>query len=173
MTSFVNPDYPNSHLGVARVAVALAHVRQLGTRLQGAKGLVSMLLAGAVAACVVVADQVISTWTDGHLLMAWIALWALVFVAVTLFAEATRGVSASLVARLEAWSLARAQRASDEHVWAVAQSDPRFMADLQAARLRTETAALAAGEPLPAWPFYNMPHHRPEQYKPFQTVHSV
>ena len=167
MTSFVNPDYPKSHPGVARIEVAMAQVRQLGERFEGAKGWVSMSLAGAVAAFVVVADQLISTWTEGHLLMAWIALWTLVFVAATLFAEATRGVSARLIARLDAWSLARAQRASDERIWAVAQSDPRFMAELQAARLRTETAALAAGEPLPAWPFYNMPHHRPEQYKPF------
>lgn len=167
MTSFVNPDYPKNHRGVARIEVAMAQVRQLGARFAGAKGWVSMLLAGAVAAFVVAADQLISTWTDGHLLMAWMALWALVFVAVALFAEATRGVSASLVARLDAWLLARAQRASDERVWAVAQSDPRFMADLQAARLRTETAALAAGEPLPAWPFYNMPHQRLDQYKPF------
>ena len=167
MTSFVSPDYPKRHLGVARIDVAMAQVRQLGTRFAGAKGRVSVLLAGAVAACVVAADQLISTWTDGHLLVAWIALWALVFVAVMLFAEATRGVSARLIARLDGWLLARAQRASDERIWAVAQSDPRFMAELQAARLRTETAALAAGEPLPAWPFYNMPHHRPEQYKPF------
>lgn len=167
MTSFVNPDYPKSHSGVARIEVAVAQVRQLGARFAGAKGWVSMLLAGAVAAVVVAADQLISTWTDGHLLMAWIALWALVFVAVTLFAEATRGVSASLAARIDAWSLARAQRASDERVWAVAQSDPRFMAELQAARLRAETEALAAGAPLPAWPFRNMPHHRFDQYKPF------
>ena len=167
MTSFVNPDYPKSHRGVARIEVAMAQARQLGARFAGARGWVSMLLAGAAAACVVAADLLISTWTDGHLLMAWIALWALVFVAVILVAEAARGVSASLVARLDAWSLERAQRASDERVWAVAQSDPRFMADLQAARLRTETAALAAGEPLPAWPFYNMPHYRLDQYKPF------
>ena len=170
MTSFVNPYHSKSHLGVAGIEVAMAQVRQLGARFKGAKGAVSMLLAGAVAACVVVADQVISSWTDGHLLMAWIALWTLVFVAVMLFAEATRGVSARLIARLDAWLLARAQRASDERIWAVAQSDPRFMADLQAARLRTEGAALAAGEPLPAWPFSNMPYHRPEPYKAFQAV---
>lgn len=153
MTSFVNPAYPSEHRGVARVESAAASVRHIGSKFRGAKGLVAMLLAGAVSALVVVADQVISTWADGQLLLAWIALWALVFAALALFADATRGWSASATAAFEAWSRARAERANDERIWAVAQSDPRFMADIQAARLRTERAALEAGEPLPHWPF--------------------
>ncbi len=167
MTSFINTDYPKEHRGVMRVEAAIAAVRRLGTGFRGAKGLAAMLLAGAVSALVVVADQIISTWTDGHLLMAWVTLWALVFAALALFAEATRDWSASVIAGFEHWSQARAQRANDERYWAIAQADPRLMADLQAARLRAEREALAAGEPLPYWPFADMPTHRPEQYKPF------
>ena len=167
MTYFVNPDYPAEHRGVERADAAITAVKRLTTGFTGARGLAAMLLAGAVSALVVVADQIVSTWTDGHLLMGWVALWAVLFAALALFAEASRGWAASLVATLEARSLAAAQRAADERVWAVAQSDPRFMADIQAARLRAEREAQDAGEPLPYWPFAELPTHRPGQYKVF------
>lgn len=159
MTSFINPGYSHEHRGAARLEGVAAAVGRLGARFRGAKGLVAMLLAGAISALVVVADQIVSTWTDGHLLMAWISLWALIFAALALFTEATRGWSARVVAALEARSQAATERAADERIWAVAQSDPRFMADIQAARLRAERDALAAGEPPPSWPFVNSPTH--------------
>lgn len=167
MTNFVNPDYPTQHRGAERVEAAIEAIRRVHTSFSGAKGLVAMLVAGSVSALVVIADQIVSTWTDGHLLMAWVALWAVVFAALALFAEATRGWSAALIAALEARSIAAEQRAADERVWAVAQSDPRFMADIQAARLRAEREALDAGQPQPYWPFADLPSHRLGQYKPF------
>ena len=167
MTHFVNPDYPAQHRGVERAEAAFTAVQHLNTGFKGAKGLAAMLVAGAISALMVVADQIVSTWTDGHLLLAWVALWAVVFAAMALFAEATRGWSARLVTALEARSQAAAQRAADEQVWAAAQSDPRFMADIQAARLRAEREALAAGEPQPHWPFADLPTHRVARYKLF------
>lgn len=167
MTSFVNPDYPTEHRGVARVEFAVAALRRLRARFEGAKGLVAMLLAGAVSALVVVADQIVSSWTDGHLLMAWVVLWALVFAAVALFSETSRDWSVRAIAALEARARAVARRTEDERTWAVAQSDPRFMADLQAAWLRAESAALVAGEPLPQWPFAHVAVHRLAHYKSY------
>ena len=167
MTNFINPDYPIEHCGIARLQSAAAAMKQIGANFRGAKGLVAMLLAGAASALVVVADQVISTWADGQLLLAWVAMWALVFGVLALFADASRGWSASATKFFESWARTRAERANDERTWAVAQSDPRFMADIQAARLRTERAALEAGEPLPEWPFFHMPSQRMAQYKPF------
>ena len=145
MTNFVNPDYPTAHRGVERVEAAFAAAGQLHARFKGPRGLAAMLLAGAVSALVVVADQIVSTWTDGHLLMAWISLWAMVFGALALFAEASRGWSASLVAALQACAVARAQHNADMQFWAVAQSDPRLLADLHAARLRSEREELKKG----------------------------
>ena len=167
MAHFVKPDYPAEHRGVERAEAAIAALQRMCTGFTGAKGLVAILVAGADSALVVVADQIISTWTDGRLLMAWVVLWSLVFAALALFAEATCGWSASLVAAVEARSLAAQQRIADERVWAVAQSDPRFMADIQAARLRAERDALEAGEPPPYWPFADLPTHRVGQYKLF------
>ena len=44
-----------------------------------ARGLAALLLAGVVAAMVLVADHLVSTWADGHLFLAWVMLWVIVF----------------------------------------------------------------------------------------------
>ncbi len=160
MTSFINPDYPVEHQGVARLQVAVAAVQRAGLAFKGTRGLVALLAAGAVSALLVVADQIVSIWAEGHILLAWVVLWALVFASVALFAEATRRWTDKLGATLQAWSLAAEQRLADERVWSVAQSDPRFMADIQAARLRAEREALDAGLPQPHWPFADQPNQR-------------
>lgn len=163
MTNFVNPDYPTQHRGVERVVAAIAWVQELKAGLKGNTGLIAMLIAGAVSALVVVADQIVSTWTDGHLLVAWIALWAIMFAALALFAEATRGWSAPLATALKARFAAAKQGLADEQVWAAAQSDPRFMTDMQAARGRAEREALDADEPLPYRSLADLPAPRPGQ----------
>ena len=49
-----------------------------------------MLLAAVVSALLVVANQVIDTWTEGHLLAAWIVLWTVAFAALGLLAAPAR-----------------------------------------------------------------------------------
>ena len=97
-----------------------------------------MLLAAMVSSLLVVADQLIDTWADGHLMVAWVALWLVGFAAVAVFAGAARKVALTVVGALDAWSQRVAQRRSDARLWAVAQSDPRVMADLNAALMRSE-----------------------------------
>lgn len=152
MTSFVNPGQPKNHQGAVRLETIASAVSRVFAQFRGAKGLIAMLLAGGLSALVVVADQIVSTWTEGHLLMAWVALWAMVFTAVALFAEASRGWTSRMTAALQQRARAASERAADERFWAVAQSDPRLMAELQAARYRAEQPALATGEPMPHWP---------------------
>ena len=41
----------------------------------------SVLLAAIVSALLVVANQVVDTWSEGHLLAAWIVLWIVAFAA--------------------------------------------------------------------------------------------
>ncbi len=150
---FINSGYPTEHGGARRLETLTDAVTRLGEQFKGGKGLVAMLLAGVLSALVVVADQIVSTWTAGHLLMAWVALWAFVFAALALFAEATRGWTDRVIADLRQWSQRAKERAADDRVWAVALSDPRLMADIQAARIRAESEALALNQPLPAWWF--------------------
>ena len=160
MNTFVQPNYPVEHQGVMRLENAAHFLARLGRRAGRTRNLVSLLLASAVSALVVVADQIVSTWNDGQLLLAWIALWSVLFAALALSAEVAFGWYARLRSAWEAQSAAAAQRASDEQTWRIAQTDHRFMAELQAARWRAETEAQEAGEAAPEWPFAHLPATR-------------
>lgn len=100
------------------------------------KGLSFMLLAAMVSSLVVVADQLVETWVNGHLMVAWIALWVVCFTAMAIFAGAARKLALATVAGLNAWSVKRAQARADDRLWTVAQTDPRMMADINAAMAR-------------------------------------
>jgi hypothetical protein len=102
------------------------------------RGLSVMLLAAMVAALVVVADQLIDTWADGHMLAAWVALWLIGFVALAFFSGAVRKLVSSVVTAGNAWSERIAKTRADERLWVIAKSDPRVMADLNAAMSRSE-----------------------------------
>ena len=141
MTSFVHTTYSNVHPGVARAESVFAAAGPLRRGFSGTKGLSTLLLAAIVAALVVVADQLVDTWADGHLMTAWVILWAVAFAAIALFAGTALDLSAKAVASLDAWSYRVAQRRADERLWDTAQNDPRVMADLQAAIERSEVAS--------------------------------
>lgn len=149
-TAFVHPDLSLEHRGADRLQQGASSVLRLARQFKGTKGLVALLLAGALSAFVVVADRVIGTWSEGNLLLAWAALWATVFLALALFAEATRGWTGKVAATWRAYRLASARRAEDRKVWAMAEADPRVMADIDAARLRFERDGQSAGSA--TWP---------------------
>lgn len=79
------------------------------TKPENARGLAALLLAAAVAALAVVADQLIETWLDDHLFLAWVALWAVVFAGSLLLTGTVRRMSARAAARLDQWAARRAQ----------------------------------------------------------------
>lgn len=87
------------------------------------RSLAAMLLAAVVAALLVVADQLVETWADGHLLVVWVALWTVAFTALALLAPPLRQLTDLLAHKLTRWSTARAQEHSDKAIWAVAQQD--------------------------------------------------
>lgn len=95
-----------------------------------------MLLAAMVSAMVVVADQLITTWADGHLMVAWVSLWLVVFAALAIFGGAARKSAVTIVSAMDAWSERVAQARADARTWAIARSDPRVMAELSAAMSR-------------------------------------
>jgi hypothetical protein len=138
MTSFVHIDYPTQHPGVTRVESAVAAAGRLRKGFDGTRGLATMLLAAIVAALVVVADQLVDTWADGHLLAAWVVLWVVGFAATALFADTARHLAKRTVAGLDAWSQRVARARADARLLELARKDPRVMADLQAAMSRTQ-----------------------------------
>lgn len=103
---------------------------------ESARGLSILLLAAMVAALVVLADRLISTWADGHLLLAWVFLWVVVFVGMALLADTARNLAARTLRSLDGWSEALAQARADARLWSIAQNDPRLMQELQMAVTR-------------------------------------
>lgn len=138
MTRFIQPSFPTEHPGVVRIESAAKALGDMRRNFSSTKGLSAMLLAAMVAALVVVADQLIDTWADGHLLAAWVALWVVGFAAVAVFAGSARQLARTVVSALDAWSERIAKRRADERLWAIAQTDPRVMADLTAAITRSK-----------------------------------
>ena len=103
---------------------------------EDSKTLAGMLLAAAMAALLVVADQVISTWSDGHLLAGWVALWSVAFAALAFLATPLRRVSSFAAAAFMQWRAQARQRRDDERMWEFARHDPRVMAEIRMAQSR-------------------------------------
>ncbi|MBP8184057.1 MAG: hypothetical protein KAX88_08140 [Rhodoferax sp.] len=109
--------------------------------LDSSRSLAGMLLASVVAALLVVADKLIDTWADGHLLVVWVALWTGVFTALALMAPPLRQLTDVIARVLNRWSVVRARRNAEKDLWAYAQQDYRVMRDLQVASSREEAEA--------------------------------
>lgn len=132
MASFIHSSFPAQHARTGSVAGAMRR------GFDSTKGLSAMLLAAMVSALVVVADQLMNTWVDGHLMVAWMALWLVGFAALALFAGAARKLAVTVVSSLDAWSVRIARARADERLWAIARTDPRVMSELNAAISRSE-----------------------------------
>ncbi|MDQ6881591.1 MAG: hypothetical protein M3150_05815, partial [Pseudomonadota bacterium] len=107
MTSFVHVDQPTEHSGVIRAGRAADSIQRAAGGVFSPRGAASLLLAAIVAALLVVANQVIDTWSEGHLLLAWIALWTIAFAALALAARPVRAAVHRLRIELRHWGAAR------------------------------------------------------------------
>ncbi|MGA8514309.1 MAG: hypothetical protein WB821_06005 [Burkholderiaceae bacterium] len=142
MTSFINPHFATSHPGADRLEATLAAAQASARSFSGSRGLATLLLAAMVSALVVVANQVIDTVSDGHLLAAWIALWTVAFAALALFAAPARRLSTHLRQGWAGWAVARKAAAADEQLWSIALQDARVMADITCAISRSKPEAV-------------------------------
>lgn len=138
MSSSIQTSYIAHRLGDVRQERAATAAAPTRRGFDGTKGLSAMLLAAMVSSLVVVADQLVETWVNGHLMVAWIALWAVCFTAMAMFAGAARKLAVASTVVFNAWRAKKAQQRSDERLWAVAQTDPRMMADISAAMARSD-----------------------------------
>ena len=145
--NFVHVEYSTSHPGVERAEQAVANLKRMGESFSPTRTLAAMLLAAVVAAFVVVADQMMDTWADGHLLAAWVTLWAVAFAAAGLFAGPSKKLSSEIKNGLDAWSAKLAQNRADDRMWAMAQTDTRLMADLHSAIGRSDELTAQSQNP--------------------------
>lgn len=128
----LTPTLPTSGFAPAHAAPTVA----TGATPASVRPLAALLLAAIVSALLVAADALIDTYADGHLLLAWSILWAIGFAAMALFADSARQAARRLLASASTWRARREAQAADATLWALAQRDPRIMADLQAAMER-------------------------------------
>ena len=132
-SSFVHPHFPTQHPGVVRAERVMGELKGAASRFDGARATASLLLAAIVAALVVVANEVVDTWTEGHLLAAWIVLWTVAFAGLALLAAPARGAAAALRTSYASWQARRLQERHDEQYWQAALQDARLMADISRA----------------------------------------
>lgn len=126
----------NPYVGASAAPARKPAVRP--EKIEASRTLSGMLLAAVLAALMVVAEQLIDTWADGHMLAAWVALWTVTFASLALLASPLRKFSTRLANGFAALSHARRERAMEEIIWADAQRDPRIMAELQHALMRSQ-----------------------------------
>jgi hypothetical protein len=124
LTHYARPAFSEKQAEAARATSAAMN------RKQGGRGMASLLLAAIVASMLVVANQVIDTWTDGHLLAAWMGLWLVAFAALAMLAHPVRHVSRAAGSAYKRWMQASREAIEDERMWATARQDARLMADL-------------------------------------------
>ncbi len=134
MSSFASTH--SSPLGLSAAAGSARN--EAGARFAGTRGLAGLLLAAVVAGMVVLADQVISTWADGHLFLAWVLLWVVVFAGLALFAGTARSMARRAGVYLDSWSQSMAEARAEMRMWEMARHDPRLMSELTLARSRAE-----------------------------------
>ena len=133
MTSFVHVEQPTEHPGIVRAGRAADSIKQAAHEVLSPRGAASMLLAAIVSALLVIANQVVDTWADGHLLLAWILMWTLAFAALALAARPARAVVQRVRTLSRKWAAARQAAVQDEKMWQIALTDARVMADISRA----------------------------------------
>lgn len=132
-TSFAPVTYPPRHPGVERAARVAGAFKGFAAAFDATRASATLLLAAMVSASLVVANQVVDTWTEGHLMAAWIALWAVAFAALALFATPARRATRAVLAAYQGWRVRAIQRHHDEQFWEAALKDARLMADISRA----------------------------------------
>jgi hypothetical protein len=109
-----------------------------------APSLAAALVTAAAALSVVLADHYLSDLTDGHVVAAWLLMWAVVFGAFIATRMPARLLANRIKSGLDQYAGGAAQRRADRRFMEMAISDPRIMAELQAAQLRAEESSAYA-----------------------------
>ncbi len=104
---------------------------------EASKTLAGVLLSAVLASLLVVADQVIENWADGHLLLGWVALWSLVFAGLAFCARPLRRASMAVAQMVDGWIVSARQAREETRMWECARLDPRVMDELRAAVARS------------------------------------
>lgn len=127
-----------THPSVSSELAGASTALSLFQRTLSSKGLAGMLLAASVSALIVVADSVVDSYAQGHLLLGWVCTWAVGFAAMGLLAGTARRSALQLARYVGNSKARRAQRRSDAYLLALARHDPRIMTEVREAVQRAQ-----------------------------------
>lgn len=144
MTSFVHTNYSKTHTGANRLESAIGAIGQARRSFSGSRSVATLLLSSVAAAIMVAAYQVMDNVAEGHLLMIWVAMWAVAFALLVIIAGSARGLAATVKTSMDNWSANIARNRADARLWEAAKNDSRVMAEIRSAQTRHETASSAA-----------------------------
>jgi hypothetical protein len=111
--------------------------RRAVPRVPESQALAAMLMAAVLAALLVVADQLIETWSDGHLLASWVALWLVAFAALAGLAQPLRELLGKTTVAFARHAQEAKARRIEAQLWECAHHDRRVMADVMQAWQRS------------------------------------
>ena len=151
MSTVFSPSPASLGLSSARNGAAF-DIPRLRNRFDGTRGLAALMLAAVVSALVVLADQLISSWTDEHLFFGWLALWLVILAGTALFAAPARHLARRALPALRGWAQALAEARAEQQLWHAAHRDPRLMDDLMQARQRNLDSELSDRQPWGRYP---------------------
>ena len=107
-------------------------------RIAPSQGLAGLLSASVFAALLAGADQVIDSWADGHMLLAWVMLWLSIFGGLALLTRPMRRASTVSALWLQTRVAALVQSRREAALWDLALHDPRMLQELRAAKARSQ-----------------------------------
>ena len=107
-------------------------------RVAPSQALAGLLSASVFAALLAVADQVIDSWADGHMLLAWVMLWLSIFGGLALLTRPMRRASTASALWLQIRVAALVQSRREAALWELAMHDPRMLQELRAAKARSQ-----------------------------------
>ena len=133
---FALAHFADSELALATGTAASGRMALGGASPAGAGALAGMLLAAGLAALLVIADQLIESWTDGHLLAGWVALWTVAFAILAVLAPRLRRLSALFAGRCIRQIAHMHALREEARMWELASHDPRVLEEIHAAMAR-------------------------------------
>ena len=122
---------------MSTLTVNFSTERRAAARVPESQVLAGMLMAAVLAALLVVADQLIETWSDGHLLVSWVALWLVAFAALAGLAQPLRKWVGKLTLAISRHAQEAKVRSIEAQLWECAHYDRRIMADVMQAWQRS------------------------------------
>jgi hypothetical protein len=148
MSAVAYPGYVLECAGLMQPVKAVAESPEVGTssrqsalqvttqKTLSARNLGAALLTAALAALVLMAQQMMDTWMDSHLFAGWIVLWMIVFGASLVLAAPARRLATRIQTRWTDMRQQWAEDAAEQELMQLAKNDPRVMAEIRAAATR-------------------------------------